>query len=68
MPDLKISEELLFKPIPIWDPVPIWLFDRLDKHLVREFAKLHMEMHRAALQLQMEFSEKAMGMLEEHIR
>ncbi len=59
-----LSDHLRFRPIPIWDPVPWWVFERLNERAVLDLAKIQITHQREVLTSQLkalEASEKLLG-------
>ena len=50
----ELAEPFQFHPKWWWDPVPPWLFQYLEKELVVEVAKVHLDYQRVVLEQQLD--------------
>jgi hypothetical protein len=63
MADGQLSELLKFYPGPAVDPVPPWLFQILDKSILRDLAVISLEHRRAVSDLDNRAIEQAISVL-----
>ena len=63
MANEPINELLRFRPHPAWDPVPPWLFQALDRVVLRDLAVISLERSRATAELNNRAIEQAIGVL-----
>lgn len=73
MPDdrignVTVTQDLLkFNPKWWWDPVPIWLVDKLDRGVLVELAKTQLELESVVLKGLADANKKATRILERAI-
>jgi hypothetical protein len=58
-PTAQVPDILRFHREWIFDPIPPWVIDQLDKAAIRELGKIHMEMTKNILQAQLRAIEAA---------
>jgi len=60
----------VFKFIPDWifDPVPPWLFTRLDDATINALARVHFDALRKGLQMQLEVLDQVEGIVGKRIK
>jgi hypothetical protein len=63
MANEPLSELLRFRPHPAWDPVPPWLFQALDRVVLRDLAVISLERTRATAEINNRAIEQAIGVL-----
>lgn len=51
-PRAELNELLQFRPHPIGDPVPWWLFQELEKNVLVELAQISLQRQREELAVQ----------------
>lgn len=64
MPDKFLSHPLLaeilrFKPFPQGDPIPPWIFERLDKARLGRLALVELELRKSILDAQLKANAQA---------
>jgi hypothetical protein len=63
-PDESLPEILRLNPrFWVYDPIPPWLLNILDKTALKELAVIQIEAQRAAIQLQAQTLEKTMSIV-----
>ncbi len=63
MANEPLNDLLRFHPHPAWDPVPPWLFQALDRVVLRDLAVISLERSRATADLNNRAIEQAIGVL-----
>ena len=63
MANEPLNELLRFYPHPAWDPVPPWLFQALDRAILRDLAVISLEHTRATAELNNKAIEGAIAVL-----
>ena len=63
MANEPLNELLRFRPHPAWDPVPPWLFQALDRVVLRDLAVISLERTRAAAEINNRAIDQAIAVL-----
>jgi hypothetical protein len=63
MANESLNELLRFYPHPAWDPVPPWLYQILDRNVLRDLAVISLEHNRAASELNNRAIDQAIAVL-----
>jgi hypothetical protein len=63
MANEPLNEMLQFFPHPAWDPVPPWLYQALDRVVLRDLAVISLERTRATAEINNRAIEQAIGVL-----
>jgi hypothetical protein len=61
---VELSELLQFRPGPIWDPVPWWVLQYLEKEQIVQVARIQLEMQRAMLAAHSKALDQVAGVLQ----
>jgi hypothetical protein len=64
----RLPQVLGFHHVPIWDPGPEWIRERIDESALAKLVELHFEHTKQALQQQIELLDKQQAIINEGMK